>query len=216
MLFPSGGVYPRRLDSHRGNGRDQELMAEYIRSGELALPEESLVIVSDVQERLVAPIAERLKVIERCRFLLQGATLFEVPISVTEQYPQKLGSTVAELTEWVTAPPAKLRFSCVEALQLPAVGDRTDGRRRAVLIGIETHVCIQQTAFDLQALGYEVILPVDALASQRVSDHEVALRRMENAGMTLTTTQSLLFEWCQTAEHPQFKALSNLITGRSG
>lgn len=189
-------------------------MTAYIRSGELALPEQSLVIVSDVQERLVAPIAERLKLIERCRLLLRGAALLEVPILATEQYPQKLGRTVPELTDWVVDPPAKLRFSCVEALALTAVGERTDARRRAVLVGIETHVCIQQTAFDLQSLGYEVILPVDALASQRASDHEVALRRMENSGMTLTTTQALLFEWCQTAEHPQFKALSQLITGR--
>lgn len=189
-------------------------MSEYTRSPELTSPEQSLVIVSDMQERFMPVIPEVERLLQRCEQLLQGAEWFDIPILGTEQYPQGLGPTVPRLAKFLPNPPAKKRFSCVEALNLPAAGEREDQRFRAVLIGIETHVCVLQTAFDLQALGYEVLLPVDALASQQQQDTEIALRRLESAGMTLVTTQMLLFEWCQTAEHPRFKDLSRLVLGR--
>ncbi len=189
-------------------------MSEYIRSPELVGPDQSLVIVSDLQEKLMAVIPESERLVHRCGLLLQGAEWLNVPILGTEQYPQGLGPTVPALAKFLPNPPAKKRFSCVEALNLPAAGERADERFRAVVIGIETHVCVLQTAFDLQALGYEVLLPVDALASQQHQDTEIALRRMESAGMTLTTTQMLLLEWCETAEHPRFKDLSRLVLGR--
>lgn len=189
-------------------------MSDYVRSYELARPEQCLVLVSDLQEKLVAVMPDRSQLMERSCQLLRGAELLGVPIIGTEQYPQGLGKTVPEIAPFLPDPPAKKRFSCVEALQLPAAGERSDGRFRIVLIGIEAHVCIQQTAFDLQSIGYEVILPTDAIFSQRAEDRTTALRRMETAGMTLTSTQALLFEWCETAEHPQFKAISRLVTGR--
>lgn len=190
-------------------------MSDYLRSRELSRPEQSLVLVSDIQERFMPVLEGATEFVARCRLALAGAQLLEVPIIGTEQYPRGLGKTIPEIAEFLIDPPSKLRFSCVEALNLPAVGEREDGRDRVVLLGLEAHVCVLQTAFDLQALGYQVILPVDAIRSQNAEDCQVALRRMENAGMTLTTVQSLLFEWCETAEHPQFKALSRLVTGRT-
>lgn len=187
---------------------------DYSRSPELALASQCFIVVSDIQERLMAAIPERRPLIEQAVQLLRAATLFEVPVLGTEQYPQGLGTTVPEIAEFLPDPPSKLRFSCVEALQIPPAGERHDGRFRAVIVGIETHVCVQQTAFDLQALGYEVILPVDTLASQRKTDRDVALRRMETAGMTLTTAQALAFEWCETASHPAFRQLSRLVQGK--
>lgn len=189
-------------------------MRNSLRSSLLTSPELSLVLVSDLQTRLLAAMPDQSRLIAQCRLLLRGAKLLDVPVVGTEQYPQGLGRTLPEIAEFLPDPPEKLRFSCVEALQLPPVAERTDGRSRVVLLGIETHVCILQTAFDLQSLGYEVLLPVDALSSQQEIDHVTALRRMETAGMTLTTVQSLLFEWCETAAHPHFKTLSRLVTGR--
>jgi nicotinamidase-related amidase len=77
--------------------------------------------------------------------------------------------------------------------------------------GIETHVCVQQTVFDLLAEGFRVYLAVDALGTRHASDHDTALRRMDSAGATLTTTEAALFEWCQVAGTPEFKQISQLV-----
>lgn len=189
-------------------------MAQYIRSRELILPEQSLVIVIDVQEKLIAAIDQADKLIDSIAGLLEAARLFHVPILGTEQYPQGLGKTVSSLGDHLDCPCEKKRFSCVESLQLSGAGEREDDRFRAVLVGIEAHVCVQQTAFDLQSIGYEVVIPVDAVRSRHELDYNTALRRLENSGVTLTTIESLLFEWCATAENPNFKAVSKIVRGR--
>ncbi len=190
-------------------------MPEYIRSHELILPEQSFVILIDVQEKLLAAIPEAESLLHSIGQLLEGARLFGVPISGTEQYPQGLGKTVSPVCDYLENPPEKKRFSCAESLQLPGAGEREDGRFRAVLIGIEAHVCVQQTALDLQAIGYEVVIPVDAVRSRHKLDYKTAIRRLENSGATLTTVESLLFEWCGTADDPNFKAISKMITGKN-
>ena len=81
-----------------------------------------------------------------------------------------------------------------------------------MLAGLETHVCVAQTALDLLARGVGVFVAVDAVTSRHTTDHEVALRRLEGAGAVLTTTESVLFEWCRSAEHPQFQAIRRLVT----
>ena len=83
--------------------------------------------------------------------------------------------------------------------------------RHVVLCGLETHVCVAQTAIDLLAGGYAVFAVVDAIASRHRLDHDVALRRLEGAGVMPTTTEAVLFEWCRTAEHPQFKSVRGLL-----
>jgi nicotinamidase-related amidase len=80
-----------------------------------------------------------------------------------------------------------------------------------VLVGFETHVCIAQTALDLLAGGLDVCIAVDAVASRHAIDHETALRRLEGAGAVPVTTESLIFEWCGTAEHPRFQELRRLV-----
>ena len=84
-----------------------------------------------------------------------------------------------------------------------------------MLTGIEAHICVQQTALDLLALGYRVTIPVDAVASRNQLDWEIALRRMENSGAVMTTTESILFEWCDVAGTGEFKQISRLVTGKS-
>jgi nicotinamidase-related amidase len=79
-----------------------------------------------------------------------------------------------------------------------------------LLAGIETHVCIQQTALDLLAAGYQVYLAADAVAARHAIDHEIALRRMESSGVVLTTTEAAIFEWCEQAGTPEFRRISQL------
>ena len=87
---------------------------------------------------------------------------------------------------------------------------RADGRYRVLVCGIETHVCVMQTALDLAAAGFEVYVAVDAVGARHAVDHETALRRMESAGVVLTTTEAAMFEWCRIAGTPEFKKISAL------
>jgi len=185
------------------------------RSPEVLHREQSRLVIVDVQEKLVPAIADRHGVIASARFLAEGAKLFGVPIHTTEQYPQGLGPTVPELAGFATDKPAKKRFSGVEALGWPPAAELTDGRHQIVLAGIEAHVCVLQTAFDLMAMGYSVFLPVDALGSRSLFDREVAIERLRDAGAVVTTVEAALFEWCESADAAEFKTLSALLKNRT-
>ena len=190
------------------------VMSSYLRSCGLLTPEQSLVLLIDVQEKLLTGMPDPELLVHRCRMLLKVARLLNVPVLTTEQYPKGLGATDSRLKEFAQDPIPKMRFSSVEALQLPAAGDRTDQRTKAILIGMETHVCVWQTAADLLALGYEVIIPTDAVQCRNDSDHQAALMRFRDQGITISSVETVIFEWCETAEHDQFKAISRIVTGR--
>jgi len=171
---------------------------------------DSALLVIDVQEKLVPAIQSGGKVVWNVRRLIDGAGMLGLPVAATEQYPQGLGPTVGELASRLPERPAKLCFSCRE---LP--GLLADLRQRQVekllLCGIETHVCVQQTALDLMADGWRVYIAVDAVGSRNDLDHQTALRRLEASGAVLTTTEAALFEWCEAAGTPEFKQISRLV-----
>src|SRR5882672_5347024 len=127
-------------------------------------------------------------------FLLDVAKLLHVDIAATEQYPKGLGPTVAPLAQRLPVRPEKLAFSSCAVPQL-LDGFRAKGRTQIVLVGIEAHVCVLNTAFDLLAAGFQVYLVVDALASRYAIDRETALRRLEKAGAIVTTAETCVFEW---------------------
>ena len=167
------------------------------------------LVVVDVQERLAHLVLDSSRVIWNCRRLLDGAVTLGVPIAATEQYPEKLGSTVEPLRSRLPQRAAKLAFSgawCLPQLQ----AWRDDGIFRVLLCGIESHVCIQQTAFDLMAGGMFVYIAADAVSARHRADHEFALRRLESGGAILTSTEAALFEWCREAGTPQFKQIMAL------
>lgn len=178
------------------------------RSPELLAREGCALLVIDVQEKLVPAIPGRTKLIWNIRRLCEGAALLNVPISVSEQYPQGLGPTIAELRELPGMPAVvtKTMFSCRECTGLLGAGIRN-----VLLCGIETHVCVLQTALDLLHAGVRPWVAVDAVASRGGLDHEIALRRMERAGVGLLTVESALFEWCERAGTPEFKGISALV-----
>ena len=172
------------------------------------------LVVVDLQERLLPHIESFPAVLAGCQFLIEAARLVGVPIEVSEQYPKGLGRTVSPLRELLPAAKEKSRFSAAEAFGGGLASARADGRFQVVLIGIETHICVLQTALDLVAAGYQVFIPVDAVGSRFAIDRDVALRRMEAAGVMLTTAESAAFEWCETAAAEPFKALSQLVKQR--
>ncbi|MSQ93734.1 MAG: isochorismatase family protein [Gemmataceae bacterium] len=176
-------------------------------------PRESAVLVVDVQEKLMAKIAGADALVRNSAFLLDAAKILEVDIVATEQYPKGLGPTVAALAQRVPSRPEKLGFSCCAVPHL-AESFRARGRTKIVLVGIESHVCVLNTALDLLAASFQVYLAVDALASRYAIDHETALRRLEKAGAILTTVETCAFEWMGGSNHPAFKQVSALVQGR--
>jgi hypothetical protein len=142
--------------------------------------------------------------------LTQAAEFLKIPHWATEQYPKGLGPTVPELAALYPHRPAKTCFHC---LAVPELLEQLHGlsTRHVTLAGIETHVCIAQTALELLAKGLRVQIPADAVASRSKMDWKYALRRLEHAGAVVTTTEAVLFEWIESADHPQFKAISRLV-----
>jgi nicotinamidase-related amidase len=171
------------------------------------------LLVIDVQEKLVPRIFDAATLVRNIGFLVDAARLLGVPVQCTEQYPRGLGPTVPELARRLPERPDKVAFS---SCAVPSVveGFRRAARPKLVLAGIETHVCVLHTALDLLALDFRVFVAVDAAGSRTRLDHDVALRRLEQAGAVLTTTETCLFEWVGGAVHASFKALSALVQER--
>jgi nicotinamidase-related amidase len=171
---------------------------------------DTALLVVDIQEKLLPAIAQSDRVVWNARRLVDGAKLLGLPVAATEQYPQGLGPTVAELAERLPQPPSKLMFSCRGCPEIFADW-RARGVHKVLVCGIESHVCVQQTVLDLLANGWRVYVAEDAIGSRHAVDHETALRRMDSAGATLTTVEAALFEWCEAAGTPQFKEISRLV-----
>lgn len=180
------------------------------RSPELMSADDSGLLIVDVQEKLVGLIPGHPRMLWNIRRLLDGAKALGVSAAGTEQYPQGLGKTVPELAQRLPDIPEKVSFSCGAC---PEIFSRWHDRgiSRVLVAGIEAHVCVQQTVLDLLASGRRVYVAVDAIGSRYEIDYQTALRRMESAGATLTTTEAALFEWCQQSGTPQFKEISRLV-----
>jgi nicotinamidase-related amidase len=165
----------------------------------------SLVLV-DVQERLAAVMPARESVVRAAGILLEAAARLKVPVLVTEQYPQGLGATVPELC--AKLPEGHVR---VEKTRFSACGSLALARPQVVLAGMEAHVCVLQTALELAESGHQVFVVSDAVCSRTEANRLNALARMQAAGIVVTNTESVVFEWLRDAAHEHFRALSKLI-----
>jgi nicotinamidase-related amidase len=179
------------------------------RSPELMSRGDTALLVMDVQERLIPAIPDAKRVVWNIRRLIDAAKVLGLPVVGTEQYPKGLGPTTAELAERLGPMPSKLIFS---AGGCPEIFERLrgDGLSKILVCGIEAHVCVAQTVFDLLADGWRVYIVVDAVGSRFEIDRRTALGRMDSCGATLTTTEAAIFEWCEAAGTPEFKEISRL------
>jgi len=180
------------------------------RSPELMNRDDAALVVVDMQAKLLPLIPGHQRLIWNVRRLIDGAKVLSVPIGATEQYPQGLGPTQPELAQRLGAIPAKLAFSSCECGEIFTAW-RDKGIWKILVCGIETHVCVGQTVHDLLGEGFRVYVAVDAVGARGPIDHDIALRRMDSAGATLTTTEAALFEWCGRAGSPEFKQISQLV-----
>lgn len=182
-------------------------------SPHLADRNRSQLVLVDIQEKLCAamPADGLTDVLKHCAILLQAAALLEIPCLYTEQYPKGLGPTHGALMPWLTQAPRieKTAFSClaVPAFRTRLIADRT----QIVLVGMEAHICILQTALDLLHDGYQVIVLEDAVLSRNPVNRSNALARLRAAGVIVSTTESTVFEWLNCAEGDAFKQISRLV-----
>jgi nicotinamidase-related amidase len=172
--------------------------------------ERSTLLVIDVQEKLAPLVREPQRLVWNIRRLLDAASILGVPASATEQYPKGLGKTLPELASRLGPAPEKMRFSCSECEAVFTPWKAAE-RMQVVVTGMETHVCVQQTVLDLLHQGFRPHVVADAVSSRGLLDHEIALDRLRAAGAVITTTESVLFEWCRTASAPHFKSISALV-----
>ena len=186
------------------------------RSPMLMNADDTVVVVVDMQEKLLPAIENGAALIASVQRLIQGARILSVPVYFTEQYPKGLGKTVSSINVGETEATdqsnvfEKKMFSFRESTGLLEELKRCEAHN-VLIIGIEAHICVLQSALDAVALGFNVFVCADAVGARREHDRAIALQRLEANGVTLTTVESALFEVCETANHPQFKALSALV-----
>ena len=172
---------------------------------------DTALLIIDVQERLIQAVDDQKQIVWNIRRLIDAANVLCIEIATTEQYPQGLGHTIELIAKRIVHKPCpKMSFSCVGCAEI-LQQFRDSGISKILLCGIEAHVCVLQTALDLILNDYQVFVAVDAIGSRRRIDYEFALRRMESVGVTLTTTESVMFEWCHRADRVEFKTISNLV-----
>ena len=168
------------------------------------------LLLVDVQEKLTPHVNNSEQLIERCAWLMRLAQAVNVPILVCEQYPSGLGKTVESLRGLAApyAPIEKVHFSCYRSDGLMNNWRRL-GKKQFIIAGIETHVCVLQTAMDIkQQSDNEVFVVIDAVSARSELDHKYGLKRMKQAGIQLVTSEMVFFEWVEHAGTSEFKALS--------
>lgn len=168
----------------------------------------SLVLMIDIQERLVAAL-EKDTIVAKAQKVLAAAQLLDVPVIVTEQYRKGLGDTVFPLNEEVQV----VEKTCFNALLENGISDKinTYGKKQVVIFGIETHICVYQTASALMEAGYEVFVVKDACASRDKVEFKQGIASMQALGAKILTVEMLLFAWLVGSKNPKFKEVQALI-----
>ncbi len=196
---------------HNGYAPQKELNKNQKPANTTMKPFDTALIIIDVQEKLIQNISSHKSIVWNIRRMVDASKLLNTKMIATEQNPKRLGSTINILSERFEALAIpKMAFSCAKCKQVIDILSAAQ-IKNVLLCGIETHICVQQTALDLQEKGFHVYLTVDAIGSRHITDHEIALLRMSASGIKLTTTESVIFEWCESAENTQFSKISQLI-----
>ena len=171
--------------------------------------EKSGFVLVDVQEKLTPHVLNSEALVTRCQWLIRLSTELNVPLIVSEQYPSGLGKTVKPLKELTSNAQCvdKVHFSCYREPSFVNHWQTLD-RRQVVIAGIETHVCVLQTAMEMNNSGLDVFVVVDAVSSRHEIDHKYGLKRMKQAGIHLVTAEMVFFEWVGQAGTAEFKTLS--------
>lgn len=174
---------------------------------------DAFVCVVDVQEKLMPAMGNAQETLNRLKVLLGGCSALEIPFLVTEQYPKGLGSTLEEIRALFPAGTIvfeKNSFSCFGSGSF-AETVAASGKKVMILCGVESHVCVFQTALEAKEKGLEVILVEDCVDSRHTSDKCIALKYLRHAGVHIISSEMLLFLLMKNSSHPAFKFISKLV-----
>jgi len=173
-------------------------------------PEQCALIVIDIQEKLLPPIWEKERLVRNAQLLIRLAGILNIPSLVTTQYSKGLGNTVPEVSSLLPETPSidKLMFSCFGSDMFCSLIKRLPGRRTTVLLcGMETHICVMQTALGALREGYLVHVAADAVSSRTELNWRIGLERMRAAGAILSSTEMMIYELLRSSGAPAFKEL---------
>lgn len=182
----------------------------------LCSAEHSQVLLIDIQERLagVMPTAALDGVVSAARLVVASAKHLDIPVHLTEQYPQGLGTTLAAIREHLPAglqAITKTRFSAAHIPELQAALGTAAERQEILLLGMEAHICVFQTAIELSKQGHRVRIVEDGICSRHPEDQHAAIARLRHAGVDILTSEAVVFEWLRDAKHPAFKQVSQWV-----
>lgn len=166
-------------------------------------PENSVVVVVDIQAKMMPVILDGDRVVARTRFLLRAAQILGVAVMATEQNPGRLGPTDTSLEDWIGEPRSKMSFSAAEFVPTDV--------QNVVLVGVETHICVAQTVLDLRSRGQSVAVVSDAVGARTQDRHTAGLQAIVAAGGRMIHSEALVYEWIATAEHPRFRDILGLV-----
>ncbi|MGB0664080.1 MAG: isochorismatase family protein [Pontibacterium sp.] len=175
----------------------------------LIQPNKSLLLVIDVQDKLLAAMPEPEALTDNIRWICQVAKQLGIPTLATEQYPEGLGGTQASIAEQLS-PENILSKMAFSAMLEPGCHQRINQLRpsQVIIAGLEAHVCVLQTAIALKKEAREVYVLEDCIQSRNPNDKALAMARLRDAGVFIVSREMVAFEWLQTAKHPEFKAIS--------
>jgi nicotinamidase-related amidase len=173
-------------------------------------PEESVLFVIDIQGALLPSIHEIDRVVSRTAFLIKIAKLLGVPIVTTEQNPGRMGGTEVSLASLLDEPISKMAFSACGCHDVTSQLKRLN-RKQAVLTGIETHICVSQTAHDLLEQDFTVGVCPDAVSARSLERHKLGMERIRDAGAIPAHTESIAYEWLKSADHPLFREALKIV-----
>jgi nicotinamidase-related amidase len=176
------------------------------------LKENTIGLVIDIQERLVPVMEENEQFVENCSKLIQGLQILGLPLLVTQQYTKGLGETIDEIKSVISYFQyiEKKDFSCYDE---PAFAEKLDqsGAKNVIICGIESHVCVLQTAIDLKEAGYTPVVVFDCVSSRSFDNVDLAAERFRYEGIMMTSMESILFELTRSAGAAGFKEISKLV-----
>lgn len=170
------------------------------------------LVVVDVQGKLARLMHNKEALFKNIQILIKAAKILDIPILWCQQCPESLGPTIPEISQLLAGiePVNKAAFSCCGPEQFNIRLNKLN-KNQVILCGIETHVCIYQTAMDLLRKGFNVDVIADAVSSRTQENKEIALQRLSAEGVNISCTEMALFELLRTAEHPQFKNIAKLV-----
>lgn len=183
---------------------------------EFAKPEDSVLVLIDMQTRLAVAIDDQVyqQTRDNAIRLLHACEALHVPVLVTEQYPSGLGATDVEISKHLPSIHqvfAKTCFSAARDTEFDSALQLTGKQKHVIICGMEAHVCVLQTAVELRAAGHTVSVVEDAICSRSLAHTQNSITRMQSLGINISNHESVMFEWLGDSKHPAFKSISALL-----